>query len=83
METILSPKYQILLPKELRRPLGLKKGQKFQIVTKDGLIILIPEMSLKEMRGWLKGLKTTGLREDKEMKSIKKFVSTEKKAMHS
>ncbi len=66
METILSPKYQILLPKELRRPLGLKKGQKFQIVVKDGLIILIPEMDIKEMRGWLKGCKIEGLREDKE-----------------
>uniref|UniRef100_A0A7V0Z492 AbrB/MazE/SpoVT family DNA-binding domain-containing protein n=1 Tax=candidate division WOR-3 bacterium TaxID=2052148 RepID=A0A7V0Z492_UNCW3 len=66
METILSPKYQILLPKELRRPLGLKKGQRFQIVAKDGLIILVPEMDIKEMRGWLKGSKTEGLREDKE-----------------
>jgi len=66
METVLSPKYQILLPKELRRPLGLKKGQRFQIVTKDGLIILVPEVDIKEMRGWLKGIKTAGLREDKE-----------------
>ena len=66
METVLSPKYQILLPKELRRPLGLRKGQRFQIIAKDGLIVLVPEVDIKEMRGWLKGIKTTELREDKE-----------------
>lgn len=66
MEAILSPKYQILLPKKLREPLGLKKGQKFQILTKDELIILIPEMNIKNLRGFLKGLKKENLREDKD-----------------
>ncbi len=66
MVTVLSPKYQILLPKELRRPLGLRKGQRFQIIAKDGLIVLVPEVDIKEMRGWLKGIKTTDLRDDKE-----------------
>ncbi|MEO0137716.1 MAG: AbrB/MazE/SpoVT family DNA-binding domain-containing protein [candidate division WOR-3 bacterium] len=66
MEAVLSPKYQILIPKKLREPLGLKKGQKLQIITKDGLIILIPEINIREMRGFLKGVKKDGLREDRE-----------------
>jgi AbrB family looped-hinge helix DNA binding protein len=66
MEAVLSPKYQILLPKELRRPLGLKKGQQFQIIAKDGLIILIPETNIKDLRGLLKGLGIGDLREHKD-----------------
>lgn len=66
MQVILSPKYQILIPKEFRRPLALKKGQKFNIMVKDGMIILIPEMNIRAMKGWLKGINVEGLRAEKK-----------------
>ena len=66
MEVVLSPKYQLLVPKNVRRELKLHGGQKFQVITKEGIITFIPDRPLKEMKGLLKGLSTKGLREEGE-----------------
>ena len=66
MEVILSPKYQLLVPKNVRRELKLHGGQKFQVIVKEGIITFVPDRPLKEMRGLLKGLDTRGLREEGE-----------------
>lgn len=36
MEVIVSPKYQVVIPKEVRKQLELKRGQKLQIVVRGG-----------------------------------------------
>lgn len=66
MEVILSSKYQVVIPKEVRRQLKLKRGQRLQIVVRGGTITLIPDHSLKEFRGLFKGMQTEGLREEGE-----------------
>jgi AbrB family looped-hinge helix DNA binding protein len=33
---ILSPKHQIVIPKQIRRPMDLKPGQRLQFIEKDG-----------------------------------------------
>ena len=58
-----SPKYQIVIPKEVREKLTLRKGQKMVVLTKGGLIVLMPDLPLKNYRGFLKGMDTRGLRE--------------------
>ena len=64
MEVILSPKYQLLVPREVRKDLKLQGGQRFQIVVKEGIIAFVPDKPLKEMRGLIKGSTTKGLREN-------------------
>ena len=66
MEVILSPKYQIVMPKEVRKNLGLKKGQKFAVIVKNGVISLVPVPSLEELRGIAKGIEMRKVREDEE-----------------
>ncbi|MBU4313825.1 MAG: AbrB/MazE/SpoVT family DNA-binding domain-containing protein [Actinobacteria bacterium] len=64
--TTISPKYQIVIPRDVREKLHLKSGQKMTVVTKGGVIYLIPEKPLESFKGFLKGMNTTGIREDKD-----------------
>ena len=54
----ISPKYQVVIPKEIREKLQLFPGQKVEAVAYNGRIELIPVRPIKEMRGFLKGLDT-------------------------
>ncbi len=57
METVtISPKYQVVIPKQVRRALKLEPGQKIQVVVHQNRIELIPVDPIKKMRGFLKGL---------------------------
>ena len=49
-----SPKFQVVIPKEIRRKLGLLPGQKVLVVAYGNRIELIPVKSAKRMRGFLK-----------------------------
>jgi AbrB family looped-hinge helix DNA binding protein len=61
---IVSPKYQVVIPKAVREALKLHPGQKMQIVEYAGRIELIPERDIKELRGFLKGINTEFNREE-------------------
>ena len=54
----ISPKYQVVIPKDIREKLGLSPGQKVQAVAYDDRIELIPVRPIKKMRGFLKGINT-------------------------
>ena len=54
----ISPKYQVVIPREVREALQLKPGQRVQVLAYGNRIELIPEKSIPEMRGFLKGIKT-------------------------
>jgi AbrB family looped-hinge helix DNA binding protein len=64
--TTISPKYQVVIPKNIREKLHLKSGQKMAVVTKGGVIYFIPEKPLSFFRGLLKGMDKGGIREDEE-----------------
>ena len=65
MQTVtVSPKYQVVIPREVREALRLKPGQKMHVVEYDGRIELIPERDIKELRGFLKGINTGFEREE-------------------
>lgn len=51
----LSPKFQVVIPKQVRERMGLKPGEKLQVIHFDGRIELVPLRPMKEMRGFLKG----------------------------
>jgi len=59
----ISPKFQVVIPKEVRQKLGLKAGQKVQTIVFEDRIELIPVKPIKKMRGFLKGIDTRVRRE--------------------
>ncbi len=61
-----SHKFQIVIPREIREKLGLRPGQQITLLERDGIITAIPDQSLEKMRGILKGMSRTGLREQRE-----------------
>ena len=65
METVtISPKYQIVIPKRLRRKLGLRPGQKVQAIACENRIELVPVRPIRKMRGFLKGIDPSVSRDD-------------------
>ncbi len=58
-----SPKYQVVIPKTVRKSLNIRPGQKMQVVEYAGRIELIPERDIKELRGFLRGINTEFKRE--------------------
>ncbi len=60
METVtVSPKFQVVIPEEIREALKLAPGQKIQALLYENRIELIPVRPIKKMRGFLKGIDTT------------------------
>lgn len=53
-----SPKYQVVIPRDIRETLGIVSGQKMQMIVYRNRIELIPLKPLREMRGFLKGIDT-------------------------
>jgi len=53
-----SPKFQIVIPKEIRESMKIKSGQKIQMISYGDRIELIPIKPMKEMKGFLKGINT-------------------------
>lgn len=64
--TRVSPKFQVVIPKEVRENMDLRVGQELQVVAKGGVITLVPERPLSSLRGFAKGMRTDNLREKKD-----------------
>lgn len=59
MESVtVSPKYQVVIPLAVRKALGIKPGQKVQVILYEGRIELIPLGPIENSRGFLKGMDT-------------------------
>jgi len=54
----ISPKFQVVIPAEIREALGLAPGQKIQAIQYQDRIEYIPLRPAKALRGFLKGLDT-------------------------
>ncbi len=59
-----SPKYQVVIPSALRRVLGIRPGQKIEVLAYEGRMEFVPVRPMKSMRGFLPGLDTRVPRED-------------------
>ncbi len=64
--TRVSPKFQVVIPKDIRESANLKVGQELQVVAKGGVITLVPERPTSALRGFAKGIRTDDLREKKD-----------------
>ena len=58
-----STKFQVVIPLRVRRALGIRPGQKVQVIPYEGRIELIPLEPIQKTRGFLKGIDTRVERE--------------------
>ena len=49
---------------DVRQRLKLRPGQKVAVVEKDGVVHLIPLRSLKDLRGFARGVSAEGVRDE-------------------
>jgi AbrB family looped-hinge helix DNA binding protein len=59
----ISPKFQVVIPREIREQLGLEPGQKVQAFAFGNRIEFVPLKPAKALRGFLRGIDTTVDRE--------------------
>lgn len=64
MNTVtISPKFQVVIPLEIRRIFHINPGEKLQVLSYANRIELIPVKKMKKIRGFLKGIDTLIQRE--------------------
>ncbi len=59
----ISPKYQVVIPLDVRQSLGIRPGEKVQVLSYENRIEFILVRPAKAMRGFLKGIDTNLPRE--------------------
>ena len=60
-----SPKYQVVIPREVREALNIRPGEKVQVFQYGDRIEFIPVRKMRTMRGHLKGI-DTGVQRDED-----------------
>lgn len=66
MQTTISSKYQVVIPKPVREHLNLKPKQKMTVIEKDRMLILVPQITLEDLRGIAAGACMDNYREKKD-----------------
>lgn len=61
-----SPKFQIVIPKEVREQAGIRPGQKLAVFRLGDVIEVAPVREIRAMRGSLPGLNTAVEREERD-----------------
>ncbi len=65
MEAVtISSKYQVVIPREVRRQFDLKPGQKIMFIPYNGTLRVVIVPPIEKARGMLKGMDTSNLREE-------------------
>jgi AbrB family looped-hinge helix DNA binding protein len=60
---VISPKFQIVIPKEIRERMGLKPGQVVSLIDRGNMVTLVPQRPIAELRGIAKGASYEGYRD--------------------
>ena len=64
MNTVtVSSKYQVVIPKEIREQIGLEVGTAMEVITYGNRIELVPIRPMRALKGLLKGIDTTIVRD--------------------
>ena len=65
MEAVtISSKYQVVIPREVRKQFNLKPGQKLMFIPYNGTLRVVVVPPIKKARGMLKGINTENIREE-------------------
>jgi AbrB family looped-hinge helix DNA binding protein len=59
-----SPKFQVVIPREVRSSMDIQPGTKVQVLQYENRIELIPLKNPRDLRGFLKGIDTSVDREE-------------------
>ena len=62
----LSSKFQIVIPEDVRRELGLQPGQQFDVLALGGRLHVVPARSMSDIIGLYPGIDTSLAREDED-----------------
>ena len=65
-----SPKFQIVIPKEIRRNHGIRVGQQLQFIDLGDRIVIVPLLEAEELRGALRSKTPIEREEDREIGSL-------------
>ncbi len=63
---VVSSKFRIVIPREVRQAAGLRVGQVLRVVAKHGVITLIPDQPLLSLKGFLTRMSPKNLREKRD-----------------
>ena len=58
-----SPKFQVVIPKEIREKMRLTPGQKIEVIPYGDRIELVPVRPASSLRGFVRGMRTSIERE--------------------
>jgi AbrB family looped-hinge helix DNA binding protein len=65
MEAVtISSKYQVVIPREVRKQFNLKPGQRLMFIPYNGTLRVVVVPPIKKARGMLKGMNTDKSREE-------------------
>ena len=68
--SLLSPKYQIVIPKKIRRSMNLQPGQRLELVEKNGKIEIRPILTEDQLVGFLRDASHLPFERDKRDRSV-------------
>ena len=64
MNTVaVSPKFQVVIPKDIRRALNLVSGQRMSVQLNGGKVEFVPEKTVASLRGRWQGMDTRVVRD--------------------
>ena len=53
-----SPKFQVVIPRDIREAMGLKAGQRLVVFRFENRIEMVPVEPIKKLRGFVRGIDT-------------------------
>ena len=65
-QVTVSSKYQVVIPKAVRRQVAVRPGQRMVVQVRHGLITLVPVLPLEELQEMLQGVSTADIREEED-----------------
>jgi AbrB family looped-hinge helix DNA binding protein len=60
----ISSKYQVVIPREVRKQFNLKPGQKIMFIPYNNTLRVVIVQPMEKARGMLKGINAEGIREE-------------------
>ena len=59
-----SPKFQVVIPKAVRERMGIRAGEKLQVLSFDNRLEFVRVRPMRQMRGFLRGFDATFARDE-------------------
>jgi len=63
---IVSKKYQVMIPKKIRKEAGIKPGDRMAVIVKQNVIHYVPVKAMSDTKGMVPGLDVKNLRDEKD-----------------